>query len=666
MSAAACCCIRASVSARRRSRRRAQDLAAIGVFSVVRIEPADQLDPDGTIPIPIDVTERPLHSVDVGAAYSTDLGVNLNAGWHHRNLFGNAEQLNLTGGIQLGGNAVQQPGYNVGVQFIKPDFLARDQSLEIDLGAVESEPGGLRPAGADAEDRDRPQAVGRTGPSASACQRRAGGDHPGGCDAPLRPGRPAAVGAVRQHQQPARSDRWLPRRAAAHADPVASARPSATFVIAQLSGSDLFRPERQRAQRGGAARPGGQGVRRRTCSACRPTSASMPAARAPCAAFATSRSARNSPTASRPAAPRSAPASVELRQRILEQLRRGGVRRCRPGDRERRAVHQQLARRRRHRGAVLHLDRANSSRRRNAIEPRAAVATLSNCTSASDRPSDAARGEMDRLDRWRYWSALPVLLSCRAGRRQHRARKARDRVADADADRRHGPARRHLRPVSRCAARRAGRIARPARRLRHRRGRGARLVAAATAAPTHRDRPAGGGAHRRDAACRPVRPPAAASACRCRSSCASCGSRGWMSRAAIGRHRRLRSHWTAPASCITDAGASDIERPPARRRGQLHAEWRDGHGRAAGHAACQRARAWYGRRHRGLPDLGAIELAAQLDGPRSAVATHVTLTAGPLHASADGTLDLEHSAGDLALSVGARRCSRARTSAGRR
>jgi translocation and assembly module TamA len=113
-----------------------QDLASIGVFSVVRISPGEHLDPNGTIPVVIDVTERPLHSVDVGAAYSTDLGVNLNAGWHHRNLFGNAEQLNITGGIQLGGNDVVKPGYNLGVQFLKPDFLMSDQTLEIDLGAI--------------------------------------------------------------------------------------------------------------------------------------------------------------------------------------------------------------------------------------------------------------------------------------------------------------------------------------------------------------------------------------------------------------------------------------------------------------------------------------------------------------------------------------------------
>ncbi|HME20093.1 MAG TPA: autotransporter assembly complex family protein [Acetobacteraceae bacterium] len=114
-----------------------EDLIRIGVFSVVRIEPGKHVDPDGTIPILIDVTERPLHSVDVGAAYSTDLGANLTAGWHHRNLFGNAEQLNITGGIQLGGSAVQKPGYNLNIQFVKPDFLVRDETLELDLGAVD-------------------------------------------------------------------------------------------------------------------------------------------------------------------------------------------------------------------------------------------------------------------------------------------------------------------------------------------------------------------------------------------------------------------------------------------------------------------------------------------------------------------------------------------------
>ena len=120
----------------RRSKSARQDLSSIGVFSVVRAEPAAALDPAGQLPITFDLTERPLHTADLGAAYSTDLGVNLTTGWHDRNLFGNAEQLNVTGAIELGGDAVTKPGYSAGVQFLKPDFLARDQTLETDLNAV--------------------------------------------------------------------------------------------------------------------------------------------------------------------------------------------------------------------------------------------------------------------------------------------------------------------------------------------------------------------------------------------------------------------------------------------------------------------------------------------------------------------------------------------------
>ncbi len=113
-----------------------EDLASLGVFSVVRVEPAEHLAPDGSIPILVDVTERPLHAVDATVGYSTDLGANFDVGWHHRNLLGNAEQLNLTAGMQLGGDAVHRPGYHFGAQFIKPDFLTRDQSLELDLSAI--------------------------------------------------------------------------------------------------------------------------------------------------------------------------------------------------------------------------------------------------------------------------------------------------------------------------------------------------------------------------------------------------------------------------------------------------------------------------------------------------------------------------------------------------
>jgi translocation and assembly module TamA len=115
------------------------DLSSIGVFSVVRADPASALDPEEQLPITFDLTERPLHAVDFGLGYSTDLGANFTAGWHDRNLFGNAEQLNLTASYQAGGDAVVHPGYQASAQFLKPDFLERDQQLELDLTAVKQD-----------------------------------------------------------------------------------------------------------------------------------------------------------------------------------------------------------------------------------------------------------------------------------------------------------------------------------------------------------------------------------------------------------------------------------------------------------------------------------------------------------------------------------------------
>ena len=112
------------------------DLATVPIFASVLAVPATQLDANGQLPITFYTTERPGHAVDIGVSYATDLGLGLTAGWHDRNLFGNAEQLNLTAAFQAGGNSQIRPGYKVNAQLIKPDFLRRDQSLEANLGAV--------------------------------------------------------------------------------------------------------------------------------------------------------------------------------------------------------------------------------------------------------------------------------------------------------------------------------------------------------------------------------------------------------------------------------------------------------------------------------------------------------------------------------------------------
>ena len=113
------------------------DLASLGVFASVRARAAERLDAAGQLPLAFDVTERKRRVVEFGAAWSTDLGGSLSASWTHRNLFGNGERLALLAAVSnLGGTASQGLGYNLSAQFTLPDFLSRDQSLDLGLQAL--------------------------------------------------------------------------------------------------------------------------------------------------------------------------------------------------------------------------------------------------------------------------------------------------------------------------------------------------------------------------------------------------------------------------------------------------------------------------------------------------------------------------------------------------
>ncbi len=122
-----------------------QDLASIGVFASVQARPGASLQaprdgatsPTAELPLDFVFAERPLHVVGITAAYSTDLGGSLGVTWSDRDVFGAAEQLNLAAtATGVGGNATQGLGYDVTAQFLKPDFLRRDQQFEADVAAL--------------------------------------------------------------------------------------------------------------------------------------------------------------------------------------------------------------------------------------------------------------------------------------------------------------------------------------------------------------------------------------------------------------------------------------------------------------------------------------------------------------------------------------------------
>ena len=91
------------------------------------------------MPLTFDVQERERHSVALSGNYSTDLGISLSTTWSHRNLFGNAEQLNLSAGGAGLGNASAGLSYNLTAQYVQPLFLRQDQVLEISASGVKQQ-----------------------------------------------------------------------------------------------------------------------------------------------------------------------------------------------------------------------------------------------------------------------------------------------------------------------------------------------------------------------------------------------------------------------------------------------------------------------------------------------------------------------------------------------
>jgi translocation and assembly module TamA len=113
------------------------DLQSLGIFSSVSVRTETSLDAAGQLPLTFVFQERPAHVVSLNTAYSTDLGASAGVTWSDRNLFGNAEQLNLGATADdLAGTATKSPGYDVTAQYVKPDWLTRDQTLTFNLAAL--------------------------------------------------------------------------------------------------------------------------------------------------------------------------------------------------------------------------------------------------------------------------------------------------------------------------------------------------------------------------------------------------------------------------------------------------------------------------------------------------------------------------------------------------
>jgi translocation and assembly module TamA len=92
------------------------------LFSTVKIAHAEALDDEGLLPMTITVEEAKPRVLGAGVGYSTAEGLGFKAFWEHRNIFNKAERLRL----ELGGTRIR---HGANAEFVKPDFLSRNQSL---------------------------------------------------------------------------------------------------------------------------------------------------------------------------------------------------------------------------------------------------------------------------------------------------------------------------------------------------------------------------------------------------------------------------------------------------------------------------------------------------------------------------------------------------------
>jgi translocation and assembly module TamA len=113
-------------------------LTGLGVFSAIRIKPADHLTPSGELPIDVELQDRLPHTIGFGASYETILGFGVNASWMHRNLFGEAESLKITAEVNhIGqGSIPADLGYSLKADFLKPDLWRSGQDLYANAQAL--------------------------------------------------------------------------------------------------------------------------------------------------------------------------------------------------------------------------------------------------------------------------------------------------------------------------------------------------------------------------------------------------------------------------------------------------------------------------------------------------------------------------------------------------
>lgn len=105
----------------------ADRLRATGTFRSVQITEAEEINPDASIDIFIDVTDRKPRRFGAGIEISSNEGLQLSGFWLHRNFLGGAERFRVEGEArQLGGTGGTRPDYTLSARLERPAVYGPD------------------------------------------------------------------------------------------------------------------------------------------------------------------------------------------------------------------------------------------------------------------------------------------------------------------------------------------------------------------------------------------------------------------------------------------------------------------------------------------------------------------------------------------------------------
>ncbi|MDD7909039.1 autotransporter assembly complex protein TamA [Pseudovibrio exalbescens] len=126
----------------KRAETRLRDLE---VFASLRVQPGETIAPDGTLPINITVSERPRRVFGFGANWSSNEGFGVEGYWRHRNLFGQAEKLQLSGSVgQIDAVDPEDLEYALRLAFEKPGAFGPTTAFTTSVAAVQERPDNYR------------------------------------------------------------------------------------------------------------------------------------------------------------------------------------------------------------------------------------------------------------------------------------------------------------------------------------------------------------------------------------------------------------------------------------------------------------------------------------------------------------------------------------------